>query len=766
MYMGKKTLQWRRWVGLLLAGSLLAVSSTVLAERVGLVLSGGGARGLAHIGVLKALKEQGIEVQAVAGTSMGAIVGGLYASGHSPEQVERIAREMDWPYAFSDRSPRSHSLYEYRQLDAGLPVDYRIRLSREGIKLPRAIFQGQHLSLVLDELFAPVLSVDNFDELPIPFRAVASDLVSGDAVVMDTGNLSTAIRASMSIPGLFEPVEYENMLLVDGGIASNIPAGALSGMNLDRLIVVDVGTPRRSKEDINTVGNVVGQLTALLVRNNSDQQLSELSSVDIVVTPQLGNVANSDFTSVDDAVEAGYMAAIEAFAAASPPLRSATRADLKNKTQKEALTENLSKTEPDVAVALEAAERAEVGDLELQPRIDFIRIDNDSPVSDKVVLGMIRQKTGEHFDPQSVRTDISYIYALDYFDSIRYELRRENGETGLTIICRKRGTSNTSLQLGLELADDFRGNATFGIAGALRAAGLNAYGGTAVLFANVGSSPVIEARFFQPLDYRLMFFVEPLAGYRADNIDLFVNNDTTQDPIATFQRRELYGGLDFGAAIFRQRGEIRLGWRVVDGVFNQESGVPIADASYNDGYLFSKFGWDTYDDLAFPHSGIRARAERQFHSTSYGADADYDLVNVDFGIATTLGEMSLVAEVSATVSDDGESFEGLIPLGGFLSLSGLPPDSIWGFQRALSRLVATVPLKRNPVIESLPIYLGASYEVGNVWATREEIDAASALQAGSVFIGARTPLGPGYIAVGVAEGKQTSLNLYFGHVFR
>lgn len=765
MRMGKRRLQWRRWVNWLLVGSLLAASSAVLAERVGLVLSGGGARGLAHIGVLKALKEQGIEVQGVAGTSMGSIVGGLYASGHSPEQVERIAREMDWAYAFSDRSPRSHSLYEYRQLDAGLPVDYHIRLSREGIKLPRAIFQGQHLSLVLDELFAPVLSVDNFDKLPIPFRAVASDLVSGDAVVIDRGNLSTAIRASMSIPGIFEPVEYNNMLLVDGGIASNIPAGALSGMNLDRLIVVDVGTPRRAKEDINTVANVVGQLTALLVRNNSDQQLSELSSVDIVVTPQLGNVANSDFTSVDDAVQAGYIAAIEAFAAASPPLRATPTVE-RNKTQKEVLTENLSDTEPDVAAALAAAERAQIGDLELQPRIDFIRIDNDSVVSDNVVLAMISQQVGEHFDPLAVRKDISYIYALDYFDSIRYELSQENGQTGLLVICRARGTSNTSLQLGLELADDFQGNADFGLAGALRAAGLNAYGGTAVIYMNVGSRPVLEARFFQPLDYRLIFFIEPLVGYRVESIDAFLNNDTTQDPIATFQRSELYGGVDFGAAVLRQRGQVRAGWRALDGDFDLKSGTPIDSLSYSDGYLFYKLGWDTYDDLAFPHQGVRARFEQQFHRPSYTADLSYDRIDFDFGVARTFGAVSLVAEVSATVSDNQSGAEGIVPLGGFLSLSGLPPNSIWGFQRSLSRLVATVPLSRNPVIESLPIYLGASYELGNVWDAQDDIDGDSALQAGSVFLGARTPLGPGYIAFGMAEGKQMSLNLYFGHVFR
>lgn len=306
-------------IGLLLA-LILASTAVSAAERVGLVLSGGGARGLAHIGVLRALHEQGIEVHAIAGTSMGAIIGGLYASGHSAEQIEEISREMDWQYAFSDRSPRSHSLYEYRQLDAFSPVEYRLRLSRKGVELPRGVLQGQHLSQVLDELFAPALEVHDFDQLDIPFRAVASDLVTGEAVVLGHGNLSAAIRASMSIPALLEPVLMDERLLVDGGISDNIPVGALADKKLDRLIVVDVGTPRIERDNIKSVGKVVSQLSALLVRNNSDRQLESLDIQDVVITPDLVNLKNSDFDKVDEAILAGYEAAIASLREANPPL--------------------------------------------------------------------------------------------------------------------------------------------------------------------------------------------------------------------------------------------------------------------------------------------------------------------------------------------------------------------------------------------------------------------------------------------------------------
>ena len=652
---------------------------------------------------------------------------------------------MDWNDAFSDRSPRSHSLYEYRQRDAGLPVDYRLRISRHGISLPRAILQGQHLSLVLDELFAPVLGINDFNQLPIPFRAVASDLVTGEEVVMDRGSLSTAVRASMSIPGLFEPVVYDGRMLVDGGIADNIPVDALNGMHLDRIIVVDVGSPRLQMEDIQSVGNVMTQLTALLVRNNSEQQLKKLRSQDVLITPQLGQVSNSDFTEVDAAVAAGYKAALAALAQATPSLHG----DADNGAPVTA-----SQTMP------------ETPHVETRPRIDFIEVQNSGPVSDKVVRAMLRQKLGTPFDPLQMRDDISHIYALDYFSSIRYQLVRRGEETGVRLVCAERGTSNTSLQIGLQLADDFRGNATFGLSAGLRAAGLNAYGGTAYVYANAGSRPQLEARFFQPLDTHLRFFVEPLLGYRADQIEIFPGNDTTLNPITSFQRRETYTGLDLGMGLFRQRGEARFGWHATDGDVSYRSGLPLRGENYEDGYLMARLGWDTYDDLAFPQNGERARIERQVHRHRYHADVNYDRDEIDLGIARHLGAVAMIVEAKADLSADRPGDEGVVPLGGFLALSGLPPDSIWGNQRALLRTVVTVPLKRNPVMESLPVYMGVSYERGNVWFDRDEVDWASMREAGSLFVGARTPLGPAYLSFGVAQGAQRSLNLYFGHVFR
>lgn len=735
----------------------VCASSVQAAERIGLVLSGGGARGLAHIGVLRALHEQGIEVHAIAGTSMGAIIGGLYASGHSAEQIEVISREMDWQYAFSDRSPRAHSLYEYRQLDAVSPVEYRLRVGRDGVTLPRGVLQGQHLSLVLDELFAPVLDVQDFDQLHVPFRAVAADLVTGEPVVIDHGSLSTAIRASMSIPGLLEPVLFEEKLLVDGGISDNIPVDALADQRLDRLIIVDVGSPRAEREDIHSITNVVGQLSALLVRNNSDRQLAAVAPGDVVITPDLTNLKNSDFARVDEAMQAGYDAAVLALANTSLPLASARPTPSSAVMRENDTSENTEEQPTELPF----------DGVDTHPIIDFIEVSNNGPVSDRVVTAMIGQKVGAPLDPQAIRDDISHIYALDYFNQIRYELVRRNGKTGLRVVCSERDTSNTYVQLGLELADDFRGNATFGLSGTLRSAGLNRYGGTAVIHANLGTKPRLEARFFQPLDHRLHFFIEPLIGHQVDTIEIFLNNDVSEKPITNFIRAQYFGGLDVGSSLFRQRGEARFGWRHKEGVFEYSKGVPFNDEKFKDDYLFGRVGWDTYDDLAFPHHGVRGYVEHQFHRRRYSADADYDRARFSLGMAHTISRTSIVAEFAGDMSGDDAGLESLVPLGGFLSLSGLPPDSIWGSQKMIGRIVVTTPISASSALpKSLSFYAGASVEKGNVWFDQNDIDMSSAITAGSVFLGTKTPLGPGYLSVGFAEGGEASVNLNFGHVFR
>src|ERR1700684_2600482 len=252
--MGKLTLRLGlAWA--LCAGSLWSAGSWADADpaprpRICLVLSGGGARGMAHIGVLKVLEELRIPIDCIAGTSMGAVVGGLYASGMSAREIEATMRSVDWQEAFHDAPPRRDLAFRRKQDDRNFLVRLPLGLQHHKILLPKGFIQGQNLQETLRQLTLPFSNTTNFDQLPTPFRAVATDLESGEAVLLDRGDLSIAMRASMSAPGVFAPVDYRGRLLVDGGLAENLPINVARAMNADILIVSDVSFPLQARAQL------------------------------------------------------------------------------------------------------------------------------------------------------------------------------------------------------------------------------------------------------------------------------------------------------------------------------------------------------------------------------------------------------------------------------------------------------------------------------------------------------------------------------------
>src|ERR1700679_1573429 len=253
--------------------------------RICLVLSGGGARGMAHIGVLRVIEELKVPVDCIAGTSMGAVVGGLYASGMSAAQIETTMRSVNWQEAFHDAPPRRDLNFRRKQDDRNFLVRLPLGLKHYHMLLPKGFIQGQTLQETLRQLTLPFSNTTNFDELPTPFRAVATDLVTGDAVLLEKGDLSIAMRASISAPGVFAPVEYQGRLLVDGGIAENLPIDVARAMHADILIVSDVSFPLQPRDRLDTALSISNQMLAIMVRNNADRQKATLSHQDILIEP-------------------------------------------------------------------------------------------------------------------------------------------------------------------------------------------------------------------------------------------------------------------------------------------------------------------------------------------------------------------------------------------------------------------------------------------------------------------------------------------------
>src|ERR1700722_16663601 len=277
--------------------------------RICLVLSGGGARGMAHIGVLKVLEELKVPIDCIAGTSMGAVVGGLYASGMSAAEIESTMRSVDWQEAFRDAPPRRDLAFRRKQDDRNYLVRLPLGLQHHKILLPKGFIQGQKLQETLRQLTLPFSNTTNFDQLPTPFRAVATDLESGEAVLLDRGDLSNAMRARMSAPGVFAPVDYHGHLLVDGGLAENLPINVARDMGADILIVSDVSFPLQPRDRLDSALSISNQMLAILVRKDSDRQKATLGSRDVLIEPGLGTTTVTDFTAAASTIAQGEAAA-------------------------------------------------------------------------------------------------------------------------------------------------------------------------------------------------------------------------------------------------------------------------------------------------------------------------------------------------------------------------------------------------------------------------------------------------------------------------
>src|ERR1700728_2789494 len=277
--------------------------------RICLVLSGGGARGMAHIGVLKVLEELKIPIACIAGTSMGAVVGGLYASGMTAAQIETTMRSVDWQEAFRDAPPRRDLAFRRKQDDRNFLVRLPLGLKHGKILLPKGFIQGQKLQETLRQLTLPFSKSTDFDLLPTPFRAVATDLETGNAVVMGEGDLSIAMRASVSAPGVFAPVETQGRVLVDGGLAENLPIDVARAMHADILIVSDVSFPLQPRSALDSALSISNQMLAILVRKDSDRQRASLGPQDILIEPNLGPATATDFTASNSVITRGEDAA-------------------------------------------------------------------------------------------------------------------------------------------------------------------------------------------------------------------------------------------------------------------------------------------------------------------------------------------------------------------------------------------------------------------------------------------------------------------------
>lgn len=722
---------------LLLSLTSLALCAAEAARpKVGLVLSGGAARGLAHIGVLKALEEQGVKIDAIAGTSMGAVIGGLYASGYKIDELEKLALAIDWQQALSDAPPRKDIPFRRKQDDRDFLVKQRLSFRDDGsLGLPLGVIQGQNLALLLESLLAHASDTRDFDKLPIPFRAVATDIASGEKVVFRKGHLPQVIRASMSIPAVFAPVELDGRLLVDGGMVDNIPLDIVREMGVDMAIVVDIGTPLRNRKQLATVVDVLNQSITLMTRRNSEEQLASLHRDDILVQPPLSSFGVTDFGRAQDMIDAGYRAT----RLLDPRLASLRR---------------VNDTAVQLAEARSAGQRT--------PVITAIKVENDSKVSDDVIRYYIRQPIGEPLELDRLRTDMGTLYGLDYFDRVQYRVVHKGDENTLVINARGRRGGTDYLRLGLNLSDDLRGDSAFNLGASYRVNGINRLGAEWLTRAQIGDKQELYSEFYQPLDAGSRYFVAPYLDIGSQNIEATLDND----PIAEY-RLERYGfGLNLGRQI-GNNGEVRLGvgqaWGQAE-VRIGEQGLP--KVNFNEGFYDLKYSFDTLDNVYFPHSGEDVSLTLRQFEPGLGSDQRYRQWDMKLDKALSSGPNTWVfGGRYARTLDDAEVVTSSFVMGGARQLSGFRQDSVSGQNLSLMRMVYYRRLTpRSYLPLDFPLYLGGSLERGRAWNNDNEFDSGY-INAASIFLGFETPLGPLNFSYGMNTENQKAFYLNLGQTF-
>jgi NTE family protein len=712
--------------------------------RICLVLSGGGARGMAHIGVLKILEQMKIPIDCIAGTSMGAVVGGLYASGMTAVEIESTIRSVDWQEAFRDSPPRRELAFRRKQDDRNFLVRLPLGVKHGGILLPKGFIQGQKLQETLRQLTLPFGTNTDFDALPTPFRAVATDLVTGNAVLMEKGDLAFAMRASISAPGVFAPAEVQGQLLVDGGLAENLPIDVARAMHADILIVSDVSFPLQPRAALDSALTISNQMLAILVRKDADRQRATLGPADILIEPAIGTASSTDFSASAATISAGENAA------RSQLLRLATV------------------SVGDAAYAEYLARRAarEPG----LPQIKFVRVDEESKRYEKTILAEMQPLVGKPLDPQAVGAVMADLYGLGNFETVDYSLVDQgtgaDEESGIEVKARRKSWGPNYVRFGLSLEDDFQGNSRYNAAARFIVTELNTLGAELLTDVQIGSDQKLASEFYQPLNATRTWFVAPSLRVEGKDLPIFSNN--TQ--IADFRDRQAEADFDVGTNLGNW-GEIRVGYHRLNGATHDNWGNPaLAQSQYNNGELFFKFSYDRLDNVHFPRDGQTFTLQWDANRTNLGGDFPFDKVQADWLMARSSGRNTIVLWTSAGTTLNGSidptALQDLYTLGGFFNLSGLAPQSLLGPNYAITRAIYFRRISRGGEgIFEIPVYIGASLELGNTWQQRGEMSFGSARKDAAVFVAFDTYFGPLYLGSGYDTVGNAAFSLFLGRTF-
>ncbi|MCU0290998.1 MAG: patatin-like phospholipase family protein [Thermoanaerobaculaceae bacterium] len=704
-----------------------------------LVLSGGGARGAAHIGVLRVLEELHIVPDMIIGTSMGSIVGGLYATGWTPDQIEELLQSIDWNNEiFSDRVDRTDRTFRRKQDDSILMVQGRVRF--KGIKptIPGGVLGGQRLELFLQGLETTSTGETDFDAFPIPYRAVAMDINDGAAYVFKSGSMATAMRASMSIPGMFAPVEIDGMKLVDGGAVANLPGRIARSLGADRLIAIDISSDYGSSEDKDlSFLSTISKLNSLLIFSNRVEDVKQLQPGDVYIRPDLTGISFMAFDRAADAVDKGEVAAraqideLRAFAS-----DAATWSAFKARHH-----------------------RRPAGEL----HVDEVRIDNSSRLSEATVRSLLNLPGNQPFEQKGISAAVMRLKSMECFGMIRERFERADGRGVLTLSTPPRPGSRGSLQVGLALLGDTQGSQEFNLIFRHQLLGLNRHAGEVQTILQLGQSMRASVEYYQPIDTALRWFVAPSVEGSRRNRQLWADGKAVSDYRMRHDQVTVAAGRVFGSW-----GEVRLGAYTGNESETRTMGtVGPAEGDEARGGFLARFSVDTLDHAVFPRHGTFVNLSFDQSSSTLRADTDYQRAVLTADHSFSWGPNTLQPRIMIGANlDTGVSLANSFTLGGMGRLSGLGWDELIGEDAGVAGLIYYRRMAHLDIAAlQIRMFVGGTVEAGNVYDSGDPITVDSLRISSSVFVGGDTPIGPVFLGWGLSEGGRDRFYFMLGQRF-
>ena len=692
--------------------------------KVGLVLGGGGARGGAHIGVLEVLEQLHVPFDCIAGTSMGALMSGAYLAGVSPEQMREKIKATDWSGMFDDSAGRSELSKRQKDFDDRFFPALEFGVSSEGLKYREGAVAGTKIKLFFNSLVGADAGQLTIEKLPLPLTLIATDIGTGERVAMRSGDLTTAMRASMSVPGAVAPVLRDGHKLVDGGLVDNVPIQEVKDRcGAEVVIAVNVGSPMLKPDQVTGLLSVVGQMVNLLTEQNVSRSLALLTPRDVYMRPELGDITAGSFDRQLDAAEIGRKTAL---AAADSLKRYA-----------------VSPEEYAKWLAHLRSGKAVPG------RIDEVQIAPMHYVNAETIRAAIAQKEGEPLDTQKLEKDLIAIRSQGDLQTIDYSVVNERDKTILRVTPVEKNLGPDYLRFGLNMYSDFHGDSNFNVRAIHRRTWINPLGGELVLGAQVGTGQVLYAEFYQPLEPRQIFFVRTAITAQSTNAPIFSGNQEVATYRTYASKADVEAGANMGAW-----GQARLGWRGENARASVATGSSILPSVREVvSGPFAAASIDTYDYAFFPTKGVKIDAD-VFEAASISDGLEkYGTAELKFGGAVTVGDFIFLG-----AAQHGQSTHGVLPLsdvytlGGPRHLAGFAQGQIAGDDYSYGSLEAQYKLTRPIPLLGLSLIAGVQAETGKMAKLYTEPNLSGWQNSFGAYLAANSTFGPFYF--GYAKAKN------------